>query len=156
MLRNRTSGRAGRRGRSGRSGAINMEHVFAGGLILLIVAALGLAIWHTFFRNPPMPEVDPQVYFRCVKCNNEHAIDRKDLTKEQMFQEGEPSGILDDCPKCGAKDESRQKVKCPECEKYYLPKWRVDPRGEGPNVCEHCKTDVDKWYIEDAKKRKKK
>ncbi len=134
-----------------------MEHVFAGGLILLIVAALGLAIWHTFIRSTSkVAKPDPQVYFRCVKCNNEHAIDRKDLTKEQMFQEGEPSGILDDCPKCGAKDESRQKVKCPECEKYYLPKWRVDPRGEGPNVCEHCKTDVDKWYIEDAKKRKKK
>ena len=77
----------------------------------------------------------------------------------EMFMEGEPSGIRQDCAKCGAKLAALQLFKCPVCEKYYLPKWRVNPRlwGQpGSNVCEHCGLDVDQWHMDEAKKRKKK
>ncbi len=148
MLRNKTSGRAGRRGRSGRSGAINMEYVFAGGLILLIVAALGLTFWHVFIGDTPPPPPMGPVHFRCQKCAHQYIKDRDDLTKAQMMQEGEPSGIIDDCPKCKTQRQAIQLTKCPKCEEYYLPKWREDPRlwgREGGNVCEHCGIDADKW-----------
>ena len=158
MLRNRAPVGAPRR-TVARRGAINMEYVFAGALVLLIVAALGLAVWHTFIKSPgTVGEVDPQVHLRCRKCNHEYAIDRDNLTKEQMFQEGDPSGIIDDCPSCGTKRAAIQLVKCPKCEKYYLPRWRVTGRygQKGSNVCEYCKTDVDQWYMDEAKNRKKK
>ena len=159
MLRDRALRGAPRRRNVARRGAINMEYVFAGALILLIVAALGLAFWHTFIRNPSkVAKIDPQVHFRCLKCKDEYAKDRKDLTKQEMFMEGEPTGIITDCLKCGAKGAAIQLSKCPACEKYYLPKERMNPRiwgTPGSNICEHCKIDVNQWYVEDAKKRKK-
>ena len=103
-------------------------------------------------------DVDPQVHFRCMKCKHEFTKDRKDLTKEERIMEGAATVIMTDCPKCGAKGQSRQLSKCPKCEKYYLPRWRVDPRlgtKPGSNVCEHCKLDVDQWCVDEAKRRRK-
>ncbi len=140
----------------GRGGPTQGEYLFTGALILIIIAVLVFIFWPRVTIGCRLPLVT-QVHFRCLKCGHEYAKDRDQLTKAQMFMEGEPYGILDDCPKCGAKDESRQKVKCPECEKYYLPKVFTYPKGcpdVSSNICEHCGIDVNKWYIEDAKKRK--
>ncbi len=159
MLRDRALRGAPRRYNAARRGAINMEYVFAGALILLIVAALALAVWHTFIRNPSeVAEIDPQIHFRCLKCGHEYAKDRDQLTKSQMFSEAE-GPIRDDCPKCGVQRAGIQLSKCPECEKYYLPEFFTNPRIWGQpksNICEHCKIDVDEWYIEENAKKKKK
>jgi hypothetical protein len=158
MLRDRALKGAPRRDNVARRGVINMEYVFAGALILLIVAALALAVWHTFIRNPSkVAKIDPQIHFRCLKCGGEYPKDRDKLTKSQMFSEAE-GPIRDDCPKCATKGAGIQLSKCPECGKNYLPKFFTNQRlwGQpGSNICEHCKIDVDKWYMEDAKKRKK-
>ncbi len=109
---------------------------------------------------PDMASRLPEVHFRCLKCGYEYAKGLGDLTEEQFAMEDQEP-ILDDCPKCGAKGESRQMFKCPKCEKYYLPKWCTYPKGTfvcfdvGGDICEHCNLDVDKWNIEEAMRRKK-
>ena len=171
MLRNGSSGEAETGGGSSENDVISAGPSLVGepvqkelSLVAVLIVAgglvAGLVALGKFLpppRHPPSWDVDPEVHFRCLTCGHEFVIDRDDLTKEQMFMEGESSGIITDCPKCGVAQATIQLSKCPKCEKYYLPKWR-HPGGcfqPDSNVCEHCNLDVNRWYIDEAKKRMK-
>ncbi len=161
MLRDRPSERVGRRGRRGRSGAINMEYVFAGGLALIIVAALTLAIWHTFFRSRggTIGDIPTEAHFQCRKCKDVQVVDMDKLTQKQIMQQGF-GPMWADCPKCAKTDAAIEMAKCPKCEKYYVPKGYLRPDMmmsgvEGANICPHCKLDVQKYRTEEAMRRRK-
>ncbi len=131
MLRGRASERMGGRGRRGRSGAINMEYVFAGGLALIIVAALTLAIWHTFFRprGGTIGEIPTEAHFQCRKCKDVQVVDMDKLTQKQIMQQGF-GPMWADCPKCAKTDAAIEMAKCPKCEKeigYERPMMLIKP-----------------------------
>lgn len=161
MLLDKASVRSERRFRFGNAGAINMEYVFAGGLALIIVAALGLTIYH-FMGGPggASGEIPEEAWFRCMECKHEFAIKTETLTKTQMMSQG-MGPMLANCPKCGEEEGAVEMSLCPKCEKYYVPEGFLDPRlfiegDKKANVCEHCGLDVQEYRRKEMKEMQKK
>jgi DNA-directed RNA polymerase subunit RPC12/RpoP len=140
-------------------GGGRMDYLFAGGLILLIVLALGLTIWHTFKGSSPTTEQDPDMHFKCGACGGEFTIPREQYYSAEREQEDEAGRI--DCKLCGARESAYPMTKCPNCGKYYLSERQkaiIDsmadrgqpPRniGQIPDKCPHCGTDRIQWLRE--------
>ncbi len=151
MWSNRRSRRAARRRRGV---AVAGKCILAGVLVLLIVLGVGADVWDWVGGRPV---IDRIVHFRCLKCGYEYTKDLRDIVMGPCYVE--PGALMrEDCPKCGTAGAAIQLSKCPKCEKHYLPAYFTNLRllGQpGSNICEHCKIDVDKWYMDEAKKRRK-
>jgi DNA-directed RNA polymerase subunit RPC12/RpoP len=99
--------------------------------------------------------------YQCEKCGHEFPKKVGDLEKElgPVRDPSDEAKILKiDCPKCAAKTSCWQERQCPNCKKWYVPAstkahyeavrtGRGEPAGIR-DVCSHCKTDIQKWYID--------
>ncbi len=148
MLRSKSSRHAVTRPGFARGGAINTEYLFAGALALVILGALALTIYFSFFRKSTGLKTElPTVYqFRCVECGHEFTIDVEDLPSKAWRARGAVPMHMD-CPKCGVEDAAAELYECPKCKKYYLPPAHLDPESWqegllGADVCEHCVFEV--------------
>lgn len=135
-----------------------MDHLFGAGLGLLIIVALALTIWQSFFkaRGEEMVMTDT-VWFECQECKNVYEKPRDELTKSQAFSEGD-GPIYDTCPECNKENYAVQMEKCPKGCGPYMPKGNLDTRfwgREGYNICSKCGLDVDEYHSQEREKRRK-
>ena len=138
------------------AGRISSEHLFAGAIGVVIVAALALTIAFTFGGG--RKELDPDAglwHYKCEQCGEEFTKPPTPVSRERMIggdMKMDPVSIDPrvDCPKCNAKQAALKMTQCPNCKKWY-----VDPRINDPSakrVCPHCNMSFNQWMAEQRKK----
>ncbi len=105
----------------GAGGGLNMDYVVAGGLALLIVLALGFAVYGAFFRTPGTDfGGDGKNHFICDECQHEVVLTQEQTAQRRRESRSEEEVLLLDCPNCQAKKSCYPAVHCPECGTYYV------------------------------------
>ena len=139
-----------------------VDFLFAGALILLIVLAVGLTVWHVFFR--PAPNISGEtgkVFYMCTAPDpqdpsREHGyvfeVDPATIVKK-INEGGATSNVVAlDCPQCRAKDSCLPATKCPKCGKFYVSERTRAEAGlidmdisQARDICPYCGQDRDEW-----------
>ncbi len=129
------------------------EYLIVGGLIAVIVATIGLALYVAFVRpsGPPPPS---EVYYYCPLCKKEVIVKHDDLEKLHASVTPTPVGVPSMrgmvrpvCPICG-KGAMFLERKCPKCGKYFA--WDKDRNPSpimdtSPIICPNCGTNVNQF-----------
>ncbi len=143
-----------------RRGAIGGDQMFAAGLAVVIVGALGATFYFTMMDKEvgELTEEQKQTWFECTKCDQTFFFTPKTTdmaTQRELEQLGnglKPYAI--DCRECKARKRALLMLTCPnpDCGKRYVP-WRFrDPLKHQqnpekyPNVCPHCKMELTEAY----------
>ena len=133
MKRIDSPGRSVRALEFGRGGDA-MEYFFAGSLAVVIIGALGLTVYFTFFKSSAPAGANVAAMYKCTKCGAEFEVD--DATRNRLQESANPRA---DCPKCGAAKSALPMVKCFACGKYYV-RPSLLKRG-AKDVCPYCGKD---------------
>ena len=149
-------------------GGRQTEYLLIGGLIIVIVGAISLAIFGG--GKDDGDEYEPMWQCQAEGCKHEF----KPPPVKTPPVRGRPDVLMDDmrivildCPKCRAKQSSLPTDKCVKCEKSYVsgptselaakqqaaPGAMLTGRVKSRNICPHCDTDQNQWR---RKKRGKK
>ncbi len=118
------------------AGGDKMEFLFAASLAVIIIGALVLTIYFTFFKGGSSAGAGASIRWQCSKCGNEFSVDR--ATEHRLEEMSKP---VADCPKCGAKKSGYPMHKCfnPACGKYFVGESAKDPTKSAVNdVCPYC------------------
>ena len=141
-------------------GGRRTEHLLIGGLIVVIVGALALAIFGG--GGDDTEEYEPMWQCQAEGCKHEFrpppvktppVKDRPDVLMDDMQM------VILDCPKCGAKEGCLPMDRCVKCGESYVSgpttewaaKQKADPdatpmgRVKSRNICPHCNTDQIQW-----------
>ncbi|HUS47250.1 MAG TPA: hypothetical protein VNA25_25190 [Phycisphaerae bacterium] len=156
-----TSGFSGKRFEFGR-GAGKSEYLLAGGLGVVIIAALALAIWGMFGGRISGPKAPTELHYKCEKCQHEFTVPLDELTAAPDAMD-ELQASVRDCPSCGAKQSCWRCIECPNCKKYYISQsekarleamriGRTEPEGI-QDKCPYCQTVMLEWYREHRNKK---
>jgi hypothetical protein len=128
------------------------DMLFAGGLIAIIVLALGLSIYTMFGDSGPGGDSDwdGKYHMQCINPNCKHTFELEDDDDElmAMMEQGTahpgPEGLVSRCPEC-RKMSGVEMIQCPECEEYYVSETsrrylltnEYNPE-LGTGACPHC------------------
>ena len=98
-------------------GGDKMEYFFAASLAVVIVGALALTIYFTFFRSESAAAGPNKHMWQCQKCGTEISVDEN--TQHRLEEMDKP---MANCPKCGSLQPVWPMVKCfnPACGKYFV------------------------------------
>jgi hypothetical protein len=127
------------------------DMLFAGGLIAIIVLALGLSIYTMLDSGPGVTneDWDGKYHMKCLNPRCEHTFVLEDDDELMaMMEQGRahpgPVGLVSRCPEC-KKESAVEMTKCSECGEYYVSKvarqylltGEFNDQGE-PGKCPHC------------------
>lgn len=128
------------------------DMLFAGGLIAIIVLALGLSIYTMFGDSGPSGANEgwEGYHMKCLnpRCEHTFVLQDDDDQLMAMMERGEahpgPVGLVSKCPECN-KQSAAEMTKCSECGEFFVPKvarqylmtGEFNPEGE-PDKCPHC------------------
>lgn len=146
----------------GKGGGDSKDKLILGGLVAVIVIAIGSLVWSFTGGNDSVAA--QEVNLKCLACGHEEGVTKKDVAERYGQLSGEEkarmTGVRVTCPQC--KDPRHtmiQSSKCPKCEKlYYSPTVEMTARRQlglptdmlpkGPVTCPHCGVDVRQYYRE--------
>lgn len=115
-------------------GGDKMEYVFAAGLAVVIVGALALTIYFTFFKTRAAGAGAGRNMWQCQKCHTEISVDES--TQGRLEEMDRP--VLD-CPKCGSPQPVWPMARCPACGKYFVRQSVMNRRKSfTEDACSHC------------------
>ena len=134
------------------------EYLFAGALVLIVVAALGLSIYFAFGgRGNDFERPDPNVPYECEACGHHWTVNMEDIDPDRAMASEGP--IIEPCPSCGAPDTGYPMTKCPKCGKYFLSEYHRDWQLMGEEgqdeLCPHCGLNINEYYRQELEKRKR-
>ena len=136
-----------------------MQLLLAATLLLVIAIAL-ISLIHSCTGGSPKKGRITELHFWCTEADKEFTIKSGDMRmEEEMYMMEDPSSYRVMSPYSGKKT-GIQMIRCPNCEKYYVPDAWKEGRGgmydpQQKIVCPHCGTDRNQWYRERRKRRKK-
>lgn len=98
-------------------GGDKMEYFFAASLAVVIVGALALTIYFTFFKSATSVAGPVQHMWKCQKCGTEFSVD--EVTQGRLEEMDRPTAM---CPKCGTVEPVWPMVQCfnPACRKWFV------------------------------------
>ena len=137
-------------------GVLKIDYLFAGALAVIIVGSLFLTIYFGFLGGEvSSKEYDPNAHFKCDACGEEFTRNINEVPAAGPGSYGPPPV---DCPACGGQGTAWLMIKCPNCDKYYVPEsYRraldILRGAKVKDICPHCGTDKVQWYKEHRKKR---
>ena len=135
------------------SGGDKMEYLFAASLAVVIIGALVLTIYFTFFKTEATAGADTRNMWQCQKCNAEFSVDQ--ATQERLSEMDNPRA---NCPKCGAAKSALPMAKCfnLSCGKYFVRESTKNPRADiRKDACPYCKKNWNEGLREFLDRRKK-
>ena len=142
------------------------EYLIAGVLAVIILGA-GIMIYKSVWGTSQTQKGPSEIHYKCgdPNCGNEFIVQAKDLPKAQHYAD-EKDVMKLKCPKCGAEHVAWQERECPNCHKFFIGDSTIalynslsaGRPGEPTNVrdiCPHCQTDVNQWWIDHNPNKKK-
>lgn len=104
-----------------------------------------------------------RLHFKCDRCGHEFALSPREFSDQAAKENITDQGMLGlaNCPSCGQKHSCRQMMRCPKCEKYFVPvipgpsPAATQPAVQSPRfVCPNCKAEFD-WreFLDTGKRR---
>ncbi len=124
-------------------------------LIVLVVGGIGLGV-RSMWSDPskPTPKGNPPPGYLCDQCDKPFTLTRdqyaEQVPDERMMQTDPGAARRPHCPLCQAKHSGWMTVRCPKCDKAYVPPGQGRPgpaKADSPeDICPHCKTDRGEWY----------
>ncbi|MCJ7543711.1 MAG: hypothetical protein MUP47_03950 [Phycisphaerae bacterium] len=118
------------------SGGDKMEYFFAAALAIVIVGALVITIYFTFFKSNTAAVGPGENMWQCQKCNTAISVD---LATQQRLEEMDRPAI--ECPKCGSVQPVWPMVRCfnPACRKYFVRQSVINRRRpSSEDTCPYC------------------
>ena len=149
-------------------GVKRLDFKGAGKTEYLVAAVLGLVIIGAAYgiyrgiAGPSQPAGPREFHYKCEKCGHEFVMPVEKLPRPQHLADERDLMKLD-CPSCKTPKSCWQERECPNCRKYFIPASEVahwedlghgrGDRGNVPDICDKCGTDVNKWYREHPPKK---
>ena len=146
------------------------DYLLIGGLVVIVVAALVMAIAYGLGDDDEKHKPPGAIMFKCLDCDAEfeydHARQPKGTPDTVPMKRMGPAR----CQACKKLSRALQMTRCPECGKHYLSasaryqheKDTLTRQGKDtaalgqcpPTVCPHCETNLHTWYRQyDARRR---
>lgn len=113
------------------------DNLFAAGLIVIVVAAIGLTVYQYVFRSGSKDFV-----FECTACHHEFSVSYKD--PEVLASAMGPYGVAKPCPKCG--QQALCTIPCTKCGKDILK--------PSDSICPDCGANTAEVLAEKVRKAK--
>lgn len=127
-------------------------------IALVVVIAASMIYNFSQFAGGPKVERVVTLGFTCEECKAEFTVTNEQLQAQEIDHAALKKHLtrtLDQphCPKCAARHSGIAMLKCPSCEKFFLPAAvnvrRADLETRPPDpVCPHCGTDLYQWHRE--------
>jgi len=108
----------------------------AGLVIVIVLSAWAAYKSYNHQRESGRRRPRQEMRYRCPKCGHEFGMTPREFANQAAKEnpDGKRPVGLANCPACEAKACCRRMLKCPHCEKHYLP----DAKSRLP-ICPHCK-----------------
>ena len=140
----------------GRGGGDKSQLVLAAGLVLIIIISISI-VFSNMGGSSKTTTAQQMIKVQDLETGEVFELDPTKMTPETMVM-GMPGERIPN-PNTGKKTCVIM-LKCPACGEYFVPEYAKTSNPEmmmdpGPLICTHCGIDLNKWYREHKKKKRK-
>ncbi len=117
-------------------GGDKMEYLFAAALAIVIIGALVLTVYFTFFKKRAGAAGGEKYMWQCRTCGTEISVD--EATNNRLEEMDRPAVH---CPKCNSVQPVWRMDRCfnPACRKYFVRQSVKNPRRPvSEDTCPYC------------------
>ena len=150
-------------------GSRGRRYVVIGALLVIITGGAALGVW-AILAGPDRSKRHEDTAgefmpYKCAQCGHEFRVTPEEYEefKETVAPNDPGAARLLHCPECGGKHCCVVMTPCPVCGKLYVPygakiaaklERREDVPEDLPNICPHCKTDINEYWQNMPRKRR--